>query len=123
MTSRKNAERGTSVARHVGPRPKPRPAAPAERCGQPRTDGSPCRRAAGWATDTPGEGPCREHGGSTVQREAAKERLADQALTVARLIVKARTTPLTLREQVEGATAARDVLAASKRRRSRPAGG
>lgn len=33
-------------------------------CGQPKDNGEPCTRPAGWGTGHPGEGPCVDHDGS-----------------------------------------------------------
>ncbi|MER6351244.1 hypothetical protein ABT186_05180 [Streptomyces sp. NPDC001634] len=99
-------------------RPPALPQAPPQVCGRPKTDGQPCRRPAGWGAD-PGEEACRDHGGSTALQEAEAERVADQALTFARLTTKARTTPLTPQEQLQAATAIRDVLEARSSRHRR----
>ena len=43
-------------------KPKPRKRKkPAELCGARTKDGTPCRRPKGWGTETPGQGPCRDH--------------------------------------------------------------
>ncbi|MFJ9903938.1 hypothetical protein ACIRVK_13705 [Streptomyces sp. NPDC101152] len=102
-------------ARAVSRPPVPEPVR--ERCGRPRRDGRPCRRWAGAGTDTPGVGPCANHGGSTAVRDAEKRRLAGQAETFATLARKATTMPLTPRERLEGLEALRDVVAARTRRR------
>lgn len=87
------------------------------RCGRPRADGQACRQWAGWGSDTPGVGPCRQHGGSTAKRRAEGARLAEQARTFVRLAGKARVAPLTTREQLQAAVAGVDVHAAAKGRR------
>ncbi|MFE7856023.1 hypothetical protein [Streptomyces sp. NPDC057403] len=92
-------------------------AATGPRCGRPRTNGLPCQRPPGWGAD-PGEKYCKDHGGSTALRTAEAERMADQAETFVRLTAKARTRPLTAREQAQLERAARDVLPALKTRRS-----
>ena len=33
----------------------------ADRCGGVTTSGTPCKRKAGWGTDHPGEGGCKDH--------------------------------------------------------------
>lgn len=40
-----------------------------ERCGRTAksTGGKPCRKPAGWGTDTPGSGPCRIHRGRPIK--------------------------------------------------------
>lgn len=86
-------------------------------CGRPRTNGEPCRRPPGWGADTPGTGPCRDHGGSISARLAAKEHLVQQALTFAQLAEKARTAPLTAAELRQAEACARDVLTAHRARR------
>lgn len=62
----------------------PRPDVPT--CGGLRTNGELCRRPRGWGADTPGVGPCRDHGGSITERLARKERAVGQALAYARLL-------------------------------------
>ena len=42
-------------------------------CGHPRRDGSPCRMTAGWATATPGQGPCIHHGGQRRGQSTAQK--------------------------------------------------
>jgi hypothetical protein len=41
-------------------------------CGCTKRDGSeePCELPAGWGTDTPGEGPCKYHGGAAENQGA-----------------------------------------------------
>lgn len=104
----------TRLATTLAAPPPPKPERPI--CGQPRTNGEPCRRPQGWGAD-PGQEHCRDHGGSTVQRQAEAERLVEQALVFARLAEKARTEPLTVEEQARAETAARDVLMARQGRR------
>lgn len=100
-------EAWTAAARARREASRTRPAGRAERprCGHPRADGLPCRQRAGWGADTPGVGPCRLHGGSTVRRRAEAERLAEQALAVVRLAGKARSAPSTAREQLQAVAA------------------
>lgn len=55
------------------------------RCGGTNRAGEPCGHPAGWGTDHPGIGRCKNHGGSTPSHRlaAAKEqarRTADEAL-------------------------------------------
>ncbi|MET9083746.1 hypothetical protein ABZX77_17935 [Streptomyces sp. NPDC004237] len=85
-------------------------------CGRPRTDGQPCQRPSGWGADV-GEKHCRDHGGSTAARRAEEERLVEQALTLAKLVEKARTGPLTAEEEQQAQAAAQVVLGARSRRR------
>jgi hypothetical protein len=94
----------TRAAREAS-RAQPVPKGERPRCGRPRADGHPCRQRAGWGADTPGVGPCRLHGGSTVRRRAEAERLAEQALTVVRLAGKARSAPATARAQLHAVAA------------------
>lgn len=95
------------------PRPidltKPRKA----RCGQPTRDGEPCRRVAGAGTDIR-TGPCVDHGGSGERRQAAAKKLREQSLLVDVLTAKARLQPPTLREQLDGLIAVREVLIATE---------
>lgn len=37
-----------------------------ERCGRPRADGQACQQWAGWGSATPGVGPCRWHGDTSL---------------------------------------------------------
>jgi hypothetical protein len=97
------------------------PKAPVQLCGQPAKTGNPCGQIAGWGTDTPGQGPCFYHGGSTAEKDAALEALQAQARTFARLHRTAKTKPLTLREQLDATIALREVLLATEtKRRRRP---
>ncbi|MFE2684039.1 hypothetical protein [Streptomyces mirabilis] len=95
--------------------PLPKPVQPI--CGRPRANGQRCHRPAGWGAD-PGQPWCRDHGGSTVERRAEKERLVEQALTFARLSEKARTAPLTAEEQVQAEAAAQAVFRSRRVRQS-----
>lgn len=74
-------------------------------CGQPKKDGSPCTLAAGWGTDTPGSGACWHHGGSTALADEQLRLVQQQAQTFAKLRRKSRTSPLTVREQLDSVRA------------------
>jgi hypothetical protein len=49
-------------------------------CGQPKADGEPCTRPAGWGTDHPGSGPCEDHDGSKTK---AADRNAREGVSAA----------------------------------------
>lgn len=83
-------------------------------CGQPRRDGQPCRQIAGLGTDTPGVGPCRDHGGSTAQQDAARRALDEHLRTYSRLHDRKQRRPLSLREQLDEAIALREILLAAE---------
>lgn len=98
----------------------PQPAASAARglCGRPRHDGQPCTQRTGWGADDPA-GPCRYHGGSTVQREQQRELLVDQATRWVELSDKAKGGPLTPAEHLELLVAEKAVRTASREGRLR----
>lgn len=109
------ADRAASQAAKPPALPKPKPG----RCGRPRKDGHPCGLAAGWGSDTPGQGACSLHGGSTAKRDAAARRLSEQVQTVSRLAAQAHIAPLTVQERLTAAIALREVLAATRARQRR----
>lgn len=82
------AGRATTPAAPPPTKPKPKPVGPV--CGQPRTNGQPCGRRAGWGAD-PGEKHCRDHGGSVTKRLAEKERAVEEALAFAKGLEAGRT--------------------------------
>jgi hypothetical protein len=93
------------------------------RCGQPTRSGTPCGHPAGWAADTPGTGPCADHGGSTALKRAAQEHLHLQLGVLTRMAGKAvKGTPFTLVDKLDGLIALRDVAAEieTRRRRGKP---
>lgn len=91
----------------------------AERCGQPGRNGAPCRQAAGWATDTPGVGPCAWHGGSTVQKAAEADRFAENVEKVAEAAKRGRAGVLTRVERLEGEIALLELMKVRLRRQKR----
>lgn len=94
-------------------------------CGEPTATGTRCRLRAGWGTDTPGTGPCANHGGPTVRKTAAQRRLHEQLDTVVELARKADESglPLSPRERLAGALALREVVLAVQRGRRRSRAG
>jgi len=57
----------------------------ADLCGGECTDGTPCKRPAGWGTDHVGEGRCKLHGGNAgrppehgLYSETAREEIAER---------------------------------------------
>ena len=93
--------------------PRP-PLPPRGRCGAPRTDGGICGSYAGTGTGRR-EGPCRAHGGQTLDPVQAEE-LTQAALTWYELTTRARTQELTPAEQLVTLTAAKALLIARRDR-------
>ncbi len=94
-------------------RPKP------ERCGRPGKTRAPCGQVAGWATDTPGVGPCAWHGGSTVQKAAEAHQFAENIETVSEAAKRGHVGTLTPRGRLEGEIALLELMQARMRRQKR----